>query len=599
MARFDKLSKRIGVPEETLNELFNEYLKQEKPHKDLTDAEKIERAENRVYTKYKKSMLVEADNFEVFYLGGKKSRDNMENFHVAADKLWGMPNKKNYIGKVTMVKIKGKQVPVLLGKNGEHLDPRRVYKNGKTNDSFGHKLQENNFARTLYFWAFHVDKNKKTGPKVMYVDVNGELADPSSDAYLEATPFKVYEFRAKFNEGCKPSDVLFKTKATSVSKFYELKKHGFKKKDSGALDVKSILSAPGLSEWTCKLSGIKHYMDSLDPKDYNNFVITSGLVVSIDSTRGNNDRMYIDFKDSASAPVKCWCPKTLSGNIGEGSKVFVCGALMKDEDDDGEPIGTGVVINIFGIWSDPIYQFERPVSKKEVEVSEPVITDDADVIEETPETLDSEEITEDEEEEKPKKKAATKKEVPVKKKQKALQKETEETDEESEETESEETEETETEETEESETEETEETETEETEETEDETEEEEETKEETEEEETESSETEEAETEESDEEETEESEETESETAETEESEETNSEENSDAETEETKDDTSSEETNDSENTTEVEEPEGLELAGEEAEKSETAQQQTEDETPKKSEKKKDKHSKKKKKSE
>jgi hypothetical protein len=375
-----QLATQYGVPVETLELDYKKFLAEEaKLHKDMPKELRVERAENRLFTQYKRFKISETDTFVGFVFANRNPTDFNINMIKAANIAAASENWKRYTNKkgVLTVLVNKKPVKVLLDMKRKPLDARATFRSGDANRNFGQPLNEHSYNKMISAWCYLMKGTKKIGPKELKIRVSSELADVSSSYYLDPPTFVPVQFRAKMTS--KIDDAIWEANATSITKFEETSVHPFptvEYEGQDSLDIYRIVKSKGLSHYCCELAHLASYLADSDPNDFDKIVMVQGLVVSIDSTQGRSDRMYIDTKNG-SKPLLCWVDKRMGAKVGEGSKVIVSAKLAKDTKDKDRK-GLGVFCNICGIFVDPKFKFEREVveltpenkTEPEVDVSE-------------------------------------------------------------------------------------------------------------------------------------------------------------------------------------------------------------------------------------
>ena len=332
-----KWSDRLSIPIEVINKDYNDILQEEQKLHPTGVLEDLQtRALQRLALTFKKQLRSPAVSFEGIIIGVGDVVDTvMKKRKEAIDFFNTNPQKSIEMG-ITDI-------------NGNPLDVRKEWSDGKPNNNFGKPLPENSYLRNIFGIAMK-STLKDAKPKFFSMTISGEVAKNDN-----INMFKPVRFRAIDKTPQEVQD-KFILNSSTFSKF----------------DIDETIKLPSTKELIntycsnliVKMSNLQEYHNRVK-EDFNRIVIVEGDVSTLvmEPSSAGSRRLIIEDSDNIDLESKgltCWIPLRIPIDFAEQSKVLIVGrtgqGTKKDEaGNKTEELGD-ININTFGVYAIPEYK---------------------------------------------------------------------------------------------------------------------------------------------------------------------------------------------------------------------------------------------------
>ncbi len=331
----DKLSLTVEQIEQEYQALFEE---EKQIHKDLSPEEQEQRALQRLALTYKKQLRSPAVGFEGVIIGTADCIDIVAKQRREAKELFKTDPQTAVSEGVT-------------DEEGIPLDTREVWRNGKTNYSFGKPLPEHNYLRNVYGV---VKKTKGADePKFFSMVISGERAED------ETIPvFAPLKFMAIDKSGYDETE--YKLNASTFTTFT----------DNETLAIPALKDLLYTYTPPVAITDLERYHND-NKEEFNRLCVVEGDVsaLNLEPTAFGSRVMSLEdpsstLEDLDAKGVTCWVPERINLDFAEGSRVLVVGRTdqRKKKDDQRNPTEElgDVTMNVFGVYAIPEYKISLP-----------------------------------------------------------------------------------------------------------------------------------------------------------------------------------------------------------------------------------------------
>jgi hypothetical protein len=329
---FSTWSKKLGISIDEIQKSFDNFVNEEKNiHKELDSNMQEKRALQRLALQYKKQLKSPAIGFEGMIIGigdlfdtAKKMRE------IGMDAFRENPHQAITQG--------------LTDNDGNPLDTREFFGNGKSNFRYNKPLPEHSYMRTVI--GIGLKSNTNDLPKVFTLTLNGDNAEN-----LNVEMFKPCRFRAIDKSS---DDVKLLLNGSSITRF--------------EVDETTKMPSPfTLLKDKCDfipMNKLEEYHQA-NKDDFNRLALVEGdvsLVMTQETSIGNKMMVIEDMNNSMddldASGVTCWVPKHINFDFAEGSKVIVIGRTAQGKSREDPNVLGDVMINVLGIYVIPEFKIE-------------------------------------------------------------------------------------------------------------------------------------------------------------------------------------------------------------------------------------------------
>ena len=326
-------AEKLSVPIEQINAEFDRILLEEKSiHPDLSQEQQELRTLKRLALVYKKQMRSPAEGFEGIILG-------------TSDCVDAIANKRREAIEVFKVDPQSAVAQGITDEDGNPLDTKETWNDGRANVNYGKPLPTNNFLRNVWVLA---KSNKDASYRFLSMLLTGEKAKNENIPIFTPVRFMAIDKEDKLNSS-QFTNFVIDNKLEMPNELLKL------------LEEKMDFVAIGEIE--------KYHASVKD--DFNRLACVIGDVSALNLEPTSMGSRVLSLEDADAAledldakGLTCWLPPRINIDFAEGSKIVVIGRTSQGnkKDEQGnrtEELGD-VTMNVFGVYAIPEFKVAIP-----------------------------------------------------------------------------------------------------------------------------------------------------------------------------------------------------------------------------------------------